>query len=105
MSPARARKEAAKRLGLKLQADYRALVEANGKDEIENAAICLGSTFQDNIEFVIAVLKHYGGMEVRFEKRSDAPKMATPGQGYDANLRDVGKHALSMPQPGSSTIR
>jgi hypothetical protein len=64
---AKARKTAAKRLGLALQANYRALVEANGPEEIQAAAIVLGDTFNTNIEFVINVLKAYGGMEVRFE--------------------------------------
>lgn len=63
----KARKEASKRLGLALMRDYRALVEANGQDEIQNAAIALGNTFNQNVEFIINVLKAYGGMEVRFE--------------------------------------
>lgn len=67
MSPARARKEASKRLGLALQADYRGLVEASGEDAIQAAAIKLGHTFNTNIEFVINVLKAYGGLDVRFE--------------------------------------
>lgn len=63
----KARKEAAKRLGLKLHRDYRGLVEATGTDEIQAAAIELGNTFNSNVEFIINVLKHYGGMEVKFE--------------------------------------
>lgn len=63
----KARKEAAKRLGLKLQKDYRGLVEAVGSDEVSTAAIVLGDTFNSNIEFIINVLKDYGGMEVKFE--------------------------------------
>lgn len=67
MSPVRARREAAKRLGLALQAKYRALVEATGEDAIQNAAIELGSIFNSNIEFVINVLKDYGGLDAKFE--------------------------------------
>lgn len=67
MSPARARREAAKRLGLILQAKYRALVEASGEDAIQNAAIELGGIFNTNIEFVINVLKDYGGLAAKFE--------------------------------------
>lgn len=67
MSAARARREAAKRLGLDLQKKYRGLVEASGQDEIQAAAIILGDAFNSNIEFIINVLKHYGGLDVRFE--------------------------------------
>jgi hypothetical protein len=67
MSPARQRREKAKRLGLKLQADYRALVEAKGTDEVQTAAIVLGGTFNANIEFVINVLRDYGGLDVKWE--------------------------------------
>jgi hypothetical protein len=67
VSAARARREAAKRLALKLQADYRALVEANGADEVQAAAIVLGDTFNTNIEFVINVLRDYGGLQTKFE--------------------------------------
>lgn len=63
----KARKTASARLGLALQRDYRALVEANGQEEVTAAAITLGDTFNTNIEFIINVLKHYGGMEVKFE--------------------------------------
>lgn len=63
----KARKEAAKRLGLALMRDYRALVEARDQEEIVNASIALGNTFNQNIEFIVNVLKHYGGMEVKFE--------------------------------------
>lgn len=67
LRPARARREASRRLGLALQARYRALVEAAGKDAIETAAIDLGNLFNTNIEFVINVLKAYGGLEAKFE--------------------------------------
>lgn len=63
----KARKEASKRLGLKLMRDYRNLVEASGSDEIQAAAIELGNTFNTNVEFIINVLKAWGGMEVKFE--------------------------------------
>lgn len=67
MSPARARREAAKRLGLALQAKYRALVEATGQDAVQMAAIDLGNLFNTNIEFVINVLRDYGGLDAKFE--------------------------------------
>lgn len=63
----KARKTASQRLGLALYREYRALVEASGPEEIQAAAIVLGDTFNTNIEFIINVLKHYGGMEVKFE--------------------------------------
>lgn len=67
MSAARARKEASKRLGIAIMRDYRALVEARDQDEIQIAAIQLGNTFNTNIEFIINVLKAYGGLDVTFE--------------------------------------
>lgn len=63
----KARKEASKRLALALQRDYRGLVEAVGADDIQNAAIALGDTFNKNIEFIINVLRDYGGLEAKFE--------------------------------------
>lgn len=47
--------------------DYRALVEANDQSEIEIAAIQLGNTFNENVEFIINVLKAYGGLDATFE--------------------------------------
>lgn len=67
MSPARQRKEAAKRIGLALQREYRALAGAVGQDEIQTAAIRLGDNFNTNVEFIINVLKDYGGLEAKFE--------------------------------------
>lgn len=63
----KARREASKRLGLKLMKDYRALATATGNDEIQAAAIELGNTFNQNVEFIINVLRHYGGLEANFE--------------------------------------
>lgn len=63
MSASRDRKEAAKRLGFALAAKYRAMIEANGEEEIQKAAIDLGGCFNDNIEFIMWVLKEYGGVE------------------------------------------
>lgn len=64
MSINRARKEAAKRLGLALEQKYRNLVFANphDQDEVAQAAVDLGQCFNDNIEFVIWTLKTYGGL-------------------------------------------
>lgn len=78
MSAARARKEAAKRLGLALMQDYRALVEASGTDAVQTAAIKLGDTFNTNIEFIINVLKAYGGLDVSFEPLTRASPSLPP---------------------------
>lgn len=84
MSAARARREASKRLALAMGTKYRALVEAVGEDAIQNAAIELGVLFNTNIEFVINVLRDYGGLEAKFEPMTkinapapanDLPKM------------------------------
>jgi hypothetical protein len=67
VSAARQRRERAKRIGLMLQSDYRALVEAKGTDEVQTAAIELGGTFNAHIEFIINVLRDYGGLDVKWE--------------------------------------
>lgn len=59
----RDRKEAAKRLGIALQADYRRMLEAIGQEEITKAAMLLGENFNNNIEFICWCLKEYGGVE------------------------------------------
>lgn len=80
MNAARARKEAAKRLGFALQSNYRALVEASGEDEIQAASIVLGGTFNDNIEFIVNVLKSYGGLDVSFEPLTKASPSLPPSK-------------------------
>jgi hypothetical protein len=63
MTAARDRKQAAKMLGITMQAQLRALLEAQGNDEIQTAAIILGDTFNRNSEFIVWVLKEFGGVE------------------------------------------
>lgn len=88
MTAARDRKEAAKRLDFTLQAQYRALLEASTPDEVQNAAIVLGGTFNDNIEFVFWVLKEFGGVQqMPFER-----------------LRKPSKPANDLPDPDGDTI-
>lgn len=67
MSGRRVQRAKAKAVALKLQGDYRRLVEASGRDAIENASIELGGTFNTHIEFIINVLRDYGGLEAKFE--------------------------------------
>lgn len=62
MSASRNRKEAAKRLGTTLTVQHRNLLEADGESDISEAAVILGRTFNDNIEFICWVLKEYGGV-------------------------------------------
>lgn len=62
MTPTLARKKAAANLGIALQQKHQALALAVGQDEITQAALDLGSLFNDNIEFVIWTLKHHGGL-------------------------------------------
>lgn len=58
----RARKEAAKVLGVALQTRYRKLLEASGDDEIVVATGDLATCMYENVEFVIWALKSLGGM-------------------------------------------
>lgn len=89
----KARKEASKRLGLKLMSDYRNLAMASGEQEIAAASIILGSTFNENIEFIINVLKAYGGMEVHFEPMTRPSPSLPPKPAND--LPDIS--ALTKP--------
>lgn len=64
MSIARARKEAAKRLGIELDKRHTRLANAGAdKTEVTIAAVDLGELFNDNIHFIIWVLKVFGGLE------------------------------------------
>lgn len=63
MSTARDRKQAAKIFGVTMQAQLRELLEAQGEEAIQKAAIQLGVTFNRNAAFIVWVLKEYGGVE------------------------------------------
>lgn len=78
MSVARTRKTASKRLGLELEKRYRRLVLAgNDAEEITEASVELGGCFNDNIEFIIWVLKVFGGLNPpRPELTTRTPKPA-----------------------------
>ena len=58
----RARRDAAKILGIALQSRYRRLLEATGEDEIVVATGDLAQTMYENVEFIIWALKHLGGL-------------------------------------------
>lgn len=84
MSVGRNRKEASKRLALAVQARYRKLIEA-GKDEtaLAVATADLAMVMYENVEFIINVLRHFGGLEARFEamtsvKVADNDSIAPP---------------------------
>jgi hypothetical protein len=78
MTASRDRKEAAKILGITMQAQLRTLLEAVGNDAIQAAAIQLGDTFNRNSEFICWVLKEYGGMEQMPFPRAPSPEIYKP---------------------------
>lgn len=78
MTASRDRKEAAKRLGFALAAKYRAMIEADGVEAINAAAIDLGACFNDNIEFIMWVLKEYGGVSQMPFARQAKPLNGVP---------------------------
>ena len=78
MTPTLARKKAAANLGIALQQKHQALALAVGQDEITQAALDLGSLFNNNIEFVIWVLKHHGGLNPAPYVPVRRPLPATP---------------------------
>lgn len=63
MSVSRQRKEAAKVLGLAIQARYRKLLDASGENEITVATVDLATALYENVEFIIWILKSEGGMK------------------------------------------
>ena len=63
MSAARDRKEAARRLGIELHNRHVKLLLADGPDEVNAVAMELGQAFNDNIEYIVFVLKTFGGLE------------------------------------------
>jgi len=71
---ARARKEAAKKIGVALQAKFRTMNEATTNAEVEIAAIDLGNYFNENIEFICWALKEYGGVKQMPFLAPDRPK-------------------------------
>lgn len=73
MSASRDRKEAARKLGIALGIQHRRLVEASGDEAISAAAVNLGQTFNDNIEFIVWVLKEFGGVPQMPIERNKAP--------------------------------
>lgn len=80
MNKTLARKQAAAKLGTALHARHQALALAVGEEEIAQAAVDLGKLFNDNIEFIIWVLKHHGGLNpVPYEPRRVQPLPKTPG--------------------------
>ncbi len=74
MTAARDRKEAARILGITMQAQLRELQSAVGQNAIEFAAIRLGDTFNRNSEFICWVLKEYGGVQQMPFPRSEPAK-------------------------------
>lgn len=89
MSASRDRKEAAKRLGIALAADYRRMIEASGPEAINEAAVTLGTNFNTNIEFIIWVLKEYGGvdqmpLQPRHKPMNGLPRLPAALTGQDA---------------------
>jgi hypothetical protein len=90
----RARKVASKNLGIALQTAYRRLIEANGSDDVQVAAIELGQVFNTNIEFIIWVLKEFGGTNQMPPERKFAVNIPAP-------LATKDKPALSIVPPAN----
>jgi len=62
MNATLARKEAAKRLGIELEARYRRMLEAEGEEQIVATAVEVASLMNDNADFIIWCLKKHGGL-------------------------------------------
>lgn len=57
------KREMAKRLGIDLQILHTRLAEAKTADEITEASVMLGCRFNEEIHFIISVLKQFGGLQ------------------------------------------
>ena len=57
------KRDMAKRLGIDLQILHTRLAEAQTPDEVSEAAVMLGCRFNEEIEFIISVLKQFGGLQ------------------------------------------
>ena len=57
------KRDMAKRLGVDLQILHTRLAEAQTADEITEASVMLGCRFNEEIEFIISVLKQFGGLQ------------------------------------------
>lgn len=62
ISKPRARKEAAKKLAVHLQARYRVFLEASGDNEITVSSGALAQCMYENVEFILWALKTVAGM-------------------------------------------
>jgi hypothetical protein len=92
----RARRDAAKMLGIALQTRYRRLLEASGEDEIVIATGDLAQVMYENVEFVIWALKSVGGLNPPPPEQlrkitsprpaNDAPRFAKPPAAVDPIL-------------------
>jgi len=73
MSISRQRKDASKALGIAIQQRYEKLVNATGEDATVVATVDLAQTMYDNVEFVIWVLKTYGGLTPKRPEKIETP--------------------------------
>lgn len=62
MNATLARKEAAKRLGIELEARYRRMLQAEGEEQTVATAVDVAHLMNDNADFIIYVLKKHGGL-------------------------------------------
>jgi hypothetical protein len=62
MTPTLARKEAAKRLGIELEARYRKMLEAEGEEHTVATSVEVAKLMIDNVYFIIWCLKKHGGL-------------------------------------------
>jgi hypothetical protein len=62
MNATLARKEAAKRLGIELEARYRKMLEAEGEGRIIETTVHVAQLMNDNVDFIIWCLKKHGGL-------------------------------------------
>lgn len=95
MTASRDRRDAAKNLGVALQVKYREMLNAQASgdgDLIVAATLPVADLMNSNIEFVIWVLKEYGGMSQRPPERVSKRPATNP-------LPKMPEAFSSMPEP------
>lgn len=101
MSPARKRKAAAKMLGIAIAQRYENLVTAKGNDEITIATVDMAQVMYDNAEFIVWVLKTYGGLNPPPPERIKPIPVSRPAPPQAANDLPVLPPVLTGQVPAS----
>lgn len=109
VNTARERKDISKRLGIALGALYRRVLESENEEQAVAATLEIANVFDRHAEFIIWVLKEYGGAvqkpytDPTWKRRSPPPPAANDLPKLDTGLTGVlppGECTCPPPEPG-----